>query len=144
MTCANKMKNKTDVWETIKNSMFYATHKNNDSEAAKFCVPIEVAKQNGSEYLSTNHGFVHHTKQCKYKRTIKNGNTQIQHCMDTNDQFLYDAMLYSMWNLEFQYESWHKKLVFVDLEITSSERNNYIFKIAVKDYMDYCVENNLI
>lgn len=145
MTYANAMKINANVLESIQNSIFYAMIKKNSQEASKFCVPIKVAKLNRSEYHNFACGLVHCTQYYDYKRTIENGNMLVQYFMDTNDQFMYDAMLYSMWNLEFQYDSHNKQLIFVDLQLSlSDERCNHIFKLASKDYMDYCVENDLI
>ncbi len=135
----------TNVWSAIQNSMFYAMIKKNAKEASRFCVPIKVAKLNRrSEYHNFAHGLVHCTQYRNYKRTIEKGNILVQYFMDTNDKFMYDAMLYSMWILEFQYESWHKNLIFTYLQLSADERCNHIFKLALKDYMNYCVENDLI
>jgi len=145
MTYANAMKSNTNVWESIQNSIFYAMIKKNSQEASKFCVPLKVAKLNCGEYHKMSHGFVHCTQYYEYKRTIENGNMLVQYFMDTNDKYVYDAMLYSMWNLEFQWDSRNKQLIFTDLQLSlSDERCNHIFKLASKDYMDYCVENDLI
>ena len=111
MAYATQIKNMSsaiEVGRMIKENIFYKMLLQIQEAASQFCVPFKIAVQNKEEHHKTKHGFVHHTKFKEYKAAVKNGNALIEYFMDTNDRFLYNAILYSMWNLEFQYESWHK------------------------------------